>query len=132
MRYLLDTNTCIRYLNGRAPNIRTKVLAISHKDIAISTITMAEMLYGSAKSQTPDTSRAKQQKFFDRFAQLPFDAASASQYGRIRAALEKSGTPIGQLDLLIAAIALARGLILVTHNTREFQRVDGLVINDWE
>jgi tRNA(fMet)-specific endonuclease VapC len=132
MKYLLDTNTCIRFLNGRAPNIRIRMRAISDEDIAISTLTMGEMLYGSAKSQTPEISRAKQERFFEQFTQLPFDAYAARAYGPIRAILEKRGTPIGQIDTLIAAIAISQQLILVTHNLREFTRVEGLRIEDWE
>jgi tRNA(fMet)-specific endonuclease VapC len=132
MRYLLDTNTCIRYLNGRAPQIRAKMQTVSDADIAISTVTKGEMYAGSAKSQHPRRSRISQDAFFVRFASVPFDDAAASEFGRIRAALELAGTPIGPYDMQIAAIALAHGLILVTHNTREFGRLARLSIEDWE
>jgi len=132
MKYLLDTNTCIRYINGRAPQIREHMRRIADTDIAISTITRGEMYAGSARSDTPQRSRAKQDAFFIRFASLLFDEAAADQFGRIRAALETAGTPIGPYDMQIAAIAVVHGLIVVTHNTREFGRTAGLKLEDWE
>lgn len=132
MKYLLDTNTCIRYINGRAPQIRENMRSLSDSDIAISTITKGEMYAGSAKSQNPQRSRAMQDVFFIRFTSLPFDNAAADTFGRIRAALETAGTPIGPYDMQIAAIASVHNLIMVTHNTREFGRIAGLQIEDWE
>lgn len=132
MKYLLDTNTCIRFINGRAPQIRAKMLTIANSEIGISTIVQAEMFAGSAKSQTPERSREIQQEFFRHFVLVPFDEPAALVYGDIRAALEKQGTPIGGNDLLIAATAIAHDLILVSHNTREFGRVAGLKLEDWE
>jgi tRNA(fMet)-specific endonuclease VapC len=132
MKYLLDTNTCIRFINGRAPKIRQRVGLIADTDIAISTITMGEMFAGSAKSQYPQRSRAKQDVFFVRFVHLPFDEDAADEYGQIRAHLEQAGTPIGPYDLQIAAIALVNNLTLVTHNTSEFSRVPNLKLEDWE
>lgn len=119
MRYLLDTNTCIRYINGRAPTIREKVLQISDSDIAICSVTKAEMFSGSAKSQTPERSRAKQDAFFVRFSTLPFDDSAAEEFARIRFHLESHGTPIGPYDMQIASIAVVHNLILVTHNLRD-------------
>jgi len=132
MKYLLDTNTCIRYINGRSPQIREHLKSVADIDIAISTITKGEMYAGSAKSQTPQQSRAAQDAFFIRFASLAFDEAAASEFGRIRADLEKAGTPIGPYDMQIAATALVHELIIVTHNTREFGRIAGLRVEDWE
>jgi tRNA(fMet)-specific endonuclease VapC len=93
---------------------------------------MAEMFTGSAKSQDPQRSRAKQDAFFIRFAHLSFDELAAHEFGRIRATLENAGTPIGPYDLQIAAIALSHKLILVTHNTKEFARISELKLEDWE
>lgn len=93
MKYLLDTNTCIRYIHGRAPQMRERLLTVVDTDIAIGTITMGEMYAGSAKSQNPSRSRANQDAFFIRFAQLAFDNAAADQFGRIRVTLELAGTP---------------------------------------
>jgi len=97
MIYLLDTNICIRYLNGRAPLIRSKMDTIADTDIAISTITQGEMFAGSARSQTPLESRARQGAFFIRFAKLPFDEASADEFGRIRGHLLNAGAPSARM-----------------------------------
>ncbi len=132
MRYLLDTNTCIRYINGRAPQIQRNMDSKSYADIAVSTITMGEMYYGSAKSRTPKRSRELQDGFLRHFDSLSFGEDAAEEYGGIRAYLERRGTPVGRHDMLIAAIARANGLIVVTHNTREFERIPGLNVEDWE
>lgn len=132
MKYLVDTNTCIRYINGRALQIREHLRTISDAEIAISTITKGEMYTGSAKSKTPQRSRVRQDAFFIRFVSLPFDEVAADAFGRLRAHLEQAGTPIDPYDMQIAAIAVAHGLIVVTHNTKEFGRVPGLKIEDWE
>lgn len=132
MKYLLDTNTCIRFINGRAPQIRVHMAAVQDSDIAVSAITKGEMFAGSAKSQTPQRSRAKQDVFFARFVSLPFDDQAADEFAQIRAHLEKSGTPIGPYDMQIAAIARVHVLIVVTHNTKEFGRVPNLMLEDWE
>jgi tRNA(fMet)-specific endonuclease VapC len=123
MRYLLDTNACIRFLNGRAPQIRERLLALNDTDIAICIITKAELFYGSAKSQTPDRSRQRQEMFLRRFTLLPFDDMAVEQYAGLRVALERQGTPISHPDMQIAAIALANDLTLVTHNVAEFSRI---------
>lgn len=132
MRYLLDTNACIRYINGRAPKLRERFLTVGDGDIAVCSITKAELFYGSAKSQTPEISRAKQDRFLRRLVSLPFDDAAADIYGYLRLNLERQGTPIGRYDMLIASVALVHDLILVTHNVREFARITGLRIEDWE
>ena len=132
MRYLLDTNVCIRYLNGRVPQVRARMLALDKADIAISIITKAELYYGSAKSQTPTRSRERQDMFLDGFPLLPFDDMAVEQYAVLRVALERQGTPISHPDMQIAAIALANNLVLVTHNTAEFSRISGLILEDWE
>lgn len=132
MKYLLDTNACIRYVNGRSPKLRAKLSSMPRREIAVSTITKAEMFYGSAKSQTPQRSREKKLEFFATLITLPFDEKAALTFGPLRADLERKGTPIGQYDMLIAAVALANDLILVTHNVGEFERIADLAIEDWE
>lgn len=92
----------------------------------------AELYLGAMKSRKPETTLHTQRAFVERFVSLPFDDAAADYYARIRAALEQAGTPVGSNDLLIAAIALANDLILVTHNRREFKRIPGLQVEDWE
>lgn len=98
----------------------------------VCSVVKAELFYGAMKSSNPERALAQQLEFLNRFVSLPFNDTSAMIYGRIRAQLTASGTPIGSNDLLIAAIALANDLTLVTHNTREFNRVEGLRIEDWE
>jgi tRNA(fMet)-specific endonuclease VapC len=132
MKYLLDTNTCILYLNGRSENIKQKMTAVSQQDIVLCSVVKAELFYGAMKSLRPENNLAKQRKFTDSFVSLPFDDNSAEVYGQIRTQLAKAGTPIGPNDLLIAAIALANNLTLVTHNTREFSRIAILPCEDWE
>ena len=132
MKYLLDTNTCIRHLNQRSEAITRRLLNLSDSDIAVCSVVKAELYTGAMKSQHPQKTLQRQRAFVERFASLPFDDSAAVSYARIRSELEMAGTPIGANDLLIASIALAANLTLVTHNTREFERIDGLQIEDWE
>ena len=132
MKYLLDTNTCVRYINGRSLSIRHQMQALLPSDIAISIITVAELYYESAKSNTPIRSREKQKDFLRPFKILLFDGESAEIYADIRANLSRLGLLIGGNDLLIATIAIQYNLILVTHNTHEFQRIHQLRLDDWE
>lgn len=132
MKYSLDTNVCIRIINNRSPEARTNLLVHSPDDIVVCSIVRAELFYGAAKSQTPEATRRKQEVFLRLFATLPFDDEVAVTYGKIRAHLEQAGTPIGPLDMQIAAIAVTHGLTLVTHNIREFSRVADLLLEDWE
>lgn len=132
MTYLLDTNTCIRYLNGYAPAVRQRLRALQPADVAVCSIVKAELFFGAMRSQNPARSLLAQQQFLAPYLSLPFDDACAEVYGRVRAYLADRGTPIGPNDLLIAAIALQHQRILVTHNVAEFSRVPGLVLEDWE
>lgn len=132
MTYLLDTNTCIRYLNGRSENIRQHLESSQPEEIALCAVVKAELFYGAMKSARPMENLARQQHFVNHFISFPFDDGAAEVYSRIRTQLERAGTPIGPNDLLIAAIAVANNVILVTHNTDEFSRVEDLKIEDWE
>ncbi len=132
MKYLLDTNTCIRYLNRRSENIIRKMEATSPDELVVCSVTRAELIFGAIKSDYPAQNRAKQNDFLEPLTTLSFDDQAAEKYGIIRALLERAGTPIGPNDLLIAAIALDHNLILVTHNSGEFRRVPDLLIEDWE
>jgi tRNA(fMet)-specific endonuclease VapC len=132
MRYLLDTNTCIRYINGTSKAVFENLDAQEEGDVVVCSVVKAELFYGAMRSQKPDKNLADQQVFLSLFTSLPFDDRAAEVYGRIRADLANKGTPIGGNDLMIAAIALVHALTLVTHNTGEFERVDGLNIVDWE
>lgn len=104
----------------------------SQYQLKLCSIVKAEMLYGAARSAHPERTRALMERFFDGYDSLPFDDAAAAAYRRIRQALAAAGTPIGPNDLLIAAIAVSRRLVLVSHNTREFSRVPDLRLEDWE
>ncbi len=132
MTYLLDTNVCIKYLNGRSDKIREYIESMNPEEIALCSVVKAELFYGAMKSRYPDKNFKKQQKFINRFLSLPFDDDSAEIYGNIRSQLEKTGNPIGPNDLLIAAIAVKDRVILVTHNTQEFGRIKNLKTADWK
>jgi tRNA(fMet)-specific endonuclease VapC len=130
--YLIDSNVCARYLNGKSPAIREHLRATNIEDIAVCSVVKGELFYGAMKSNNSEITLARQQEFLELFISLPFDDDAAMIYGIIRARLSVMGTPIGPNDLQIAAIAMANNLILVTHNVREFSRVNGLQIEDWE
>lgn len=132
MRYLLDTNVCVMYLNGRSTSVRDRLLSTPTEEMAVCSVVKAELFYGAMRSNNPKTTLERQQRFLARFVSLPFGDEAAIVSSQIRARLANAGTPIGGYDLQIAAIALANSLILVTHNIREFERVDGLQIEDWE
>ena len=132
MRYLLDTNVCVVYLNGRSSSVRDRLLATPAGEIAVCSVVKAELFYGAFRSNNLKRTLERQQAFLSRFTSLPFQDEAALLAGGIRAKLASAGTPIGSYDLQIAAIALANNLTLVTHNIREFERVDGLQLEDWE
>ena len=132
MIYLLDTNACIGYLNGTAVGVLQQLQTLSPQEIAVCSVVKAELFYGAMKSANPTRTLALQRQFLDRFVSFPFDDHAADEYGRLRAQLARQGTPIGPNDLMTASIAPARRATLVTHNTREFNRVPGLPIVDWE
>jgi tRNA(fMet)-specific endonuclease VapC len=132
MIYLLDTNTCVVYLNQPDSRVRERIHDHRREHIAICSVVKAELFYGAMKSRWPEKTLAKQQGFLAMFVSLPFDDRAAQQFGQIRATLERQGKPIGPYDLQIAATALANDLIVITHNTGEFGRVPGLKHEDWE
>jgi tRNA(fMet)-specific endonuclease VapC len=100
--------------------------------MAVCSVVKAELFYGAMRSNDPTRTLERQQGFLNRFISLPFDDEAALIFGRIRASLAAAGTPIGAYDLQIAAIALSHNLTLITHNTTEFNRVNGLQLEDWE
>ncbi len=130
--YLLDTNVCIRFLNGKSQSLIDTFKQKNPRDIYLCSIVKAELFYGAFKSNNPLKTLRRQKEFCDGFSSFHFDDAAAQLYGEIRADLEKRGQIIGPNDLLIAATAMANSATLVTHNEREFKRVDGLVFEDWE
>lgn len=132
MKYLLDTNVCIGYLNGTSPRIVQQLERLAPNQVFLSSIVKVELLYGALRSKRTEAVLARLREFFAPFPCLPLDDAGAEVAARIRATLADRGTPIGPNDLLIAATALANGLTLVSHNVREFERVEGLELEDWE
>jgi tRNA(fMet)-specific endonuclease VapC len=132
MKYLLDTNTCIRYLNGRSEAVFQRLNQTPESDICVCSVVKFELRYGALRSEQVEKTLAQQEKFLSRYQSLPFDDAAQLHAAQIRATLAKLGTPIGPYDLLIAAIALLNNLTVVTHNLSEFGRVAGLQIEDWE
>ena len=128
--YLLDTNLCIRVLRDRTPALRARFNREAD-GLAISTIILTELLHGAAKSARPEANRNNVQNFAARLEVLPYDAAAAHHAADIRAALEREGRSIGSYDVLIAGHARSRGLVVVTGNRGEFDRVDGLRCEDW-
>lgn len=132
MSWLLDTNACIRYLNGRAPKLRERVDASKESDIVVCSIVKGELFFGAAMSNDPARTLANQQRFLSRFTSHIFDDRCCETYARIRADLTRKGKVMGPNDLLIAATAMANGATLVTHNVEEFSRIGGLAVEDWE
>jgi len=130
LRYMLDTNLCIRVLRERPPGLRERFNREA-EGLCISTIVLTELLHGAAKSARPAENRRAVEHFVARLAVLTFDEAAADHAADIRAELERRGEPIGGYDLLIAGHARSRGLIMVTGNLREFSRVAGLRCEDW-
>ena len=130
LRYLLDTNIAIFVIRQRPP----QALAVFNQHagrMALSAITLAELMHGAEKSGRPTASLAVVEDFCSRLEVLPYGPKAAQHYGQIRAALELAGTPIGVNDLHIAAHARSEGLVVVTNNRREFDRVPALQVEDW-
>jgi tRNA(fMet)-specific endonuclease VapC len=130
LRYLLDTNTASYAIKGNVARVREQLLKIAMADVGISVITEAELRFGVAR--LPSAIRLKDlvEEFLLRVEVLPWNSAAANHYAEIRAALERSGNPMGNMDMLIAAHALSVEAVLVTHD-RVFRRVKGLKLEDW-
>lgn len=131
MKYMLDTNICIYAIKHKPPEVIKNFLKHDPDDMCISAITYGELMYGVEKSQAVERNRIALTLFLSSISILPFDYYAAEEYGKIRADLEHKGTPIGPMDMLIAGHARSEKLILVTNNTREFLRVEGLDVVDW-
>jgi tRNA(fMet)-specific endonuclease VapC len=132
MMYLPDTNAWIAYVNPGDSLLKSRFRAHQPADIAFCAVVKAELLYGAYRSARREDNLRLLVTLFRQFESLPFDDTAAETYGRIRTDLAMRGTPIGPNDLMIASIALVHHLILVTHNTREFGRVAGLQLEDWQ
>lgn len=129
--YLLDTNTCIYWLEGRSEALAARLRQEDPANVHIPSIAIAELWYGVAKSGRPDANGVRLQAFLNGLGTVPFDERAARYFGEVRFQLESAGKPIGTMDLLIAATALVHDGTVVTHNTGEFSRVRGLQIEDW-
>ena len=130
LKYMLDTNIVIYVIKRRPPALR-QVFNQHVGQIGISTITFAELMHGVEKSSVPERNLRTVEDFVSRMEVLPYDSDAALHYGDIRADLERKGTTIGVNDLHIAGHARSAGLVLVTNNSREFERVEGLRVIDW-
>ena len=130
--YLLDTNICIFLKNKKSPNVLQKIKENKHLGIYISSITVAELQFGVYNSKYIERNRIALIKFLTPFSVLNFDDRDAEEFGKIRTSLKNEGKIIGAYDMLIAAQALAKNLILVTDNTKEFCRIKTLTIEDWK
>ncbi len=131
MKYLLDTNVCIDLIRRKGALALERIQALQVGDIGISTITLAELQHGVARSRDREQNQAAVLMFSAPLEILEFDRAAAEVYGDVRAQLETEGRSIGAMDTLIAAHALSLDVILVTNNTRQFDRVTGLRVEDW-
>lgn len=130
--YLLDANACIRILNNTSPSLIERLAEHEPSAMWLSSVVKAELLFGARRSERVQENLELLARFFAPFVSLPFDDRCAEEYGLIRAALTRLGTPIGPNDLMIAATARAYDLTLVSHNVSEFSRVPGLRVEDWE
>lgn len=130
LRYMLDTNICIFTIKNK-PTVVREAFNRHHGQLAISTITLMELLYGAEKSAAPERNLAVIEGFAARLEVLDYDQHAASHTGQLRAELARAGTPIGPYDQMIAGHARALGLVLVSNNLREFERVPGLRVEDW-
>lgn len=131
MKYMLDTNIIIYAKCNKPEEVLKRFRKYSPEEMCISAITFAELEYGVEKSMKPAQNRLALMLFLSNIAIMPFDSKAATEYGKIRSVLEKKGKLIGSNDMLIAAHAKALGLTLITNNSREFERVEGLKTENW-
>lgn len=131
IRYMLDTNICIYVIRRRPERVIRRLQRKQVSDVGISSITLSELEYGVAKSVKPEQNKLALTEFLAPIEILPYDDRAAHRHGTLRACLERHGTPIGPLDLLIAAHALSLESVLVTNNESEFRRIPGLNVENW-
>lgn len=130
LRYMLDTDTCIYVIKNRPTGMHERFNRHSG-ELCLSTVTLGELVFGAENSTRPDDNLAVVESFIARLRVLDFDQVAARHFGEIRAVLKRRGRPIGSFDQMIAAHARSAGLTLVSNNTREFERVDGLLLENW-
>ncbi len=131
MRYMLDTNICIYAIKHKPQQVFLKLQEHDPSEICISSVTYAELVHGVEKSQSTEKNRVALALLLANIEIMDFDSSAAESYGKIRAELEKAGNPIGPLDMMIAGHAKSLGYIVVTNNTKEFMRVNGLKLENW-
>ena len=131
MRYMLDTNICIYAIKHKPQKVFLKLQEVNPEDVCVSSITYAELVHGVEKSAAVEKNRLALSMLFANIEILNFDVDAANCYGKIRADLEKKGTPIGSLDMMIAGHTMSKGYIVVTNNVKEFSRVPNLKIENW-
>ena len=131
MRYMLDTNICSYILKNHPAAVKQKFEEVGAGNICISTIVLAELYYGAARHPKGVVIRREIDDFVSRLVVMPWDEIAADHYGAIRSSLEKAGTPVGAMDMLIAAHARSCNATLVTNNQREFGRIKGLTSLNW-
>ena len=131
MIFLLDTDICIYYINNTPASVRKRFNMLRPGDLGVSSIVVAELRYGVARSRAKEKNSAALDDFLSPLEVVPFDESAALRYGAIRAELQTKGTPIGAMDMLIAAHAISLGVTLVTNNLREYKRVPGLKCITW-
>ena len=131
MKYFLDTNVIIDALKDKTELLRSHFEKVNSTDIYIPSIVIAELEYGALHSNNYERNKSLYELFIKEFAVIPFDRQCCESYGRIRQKLSEKGLVIGSNDMLIAATSIRYSAVLVTHNVREFSRIDGLVVEDW-
>ncbi len=131
MKFLLDTNICIYIIKKQPVAAIEKFRQLQPLEVGVSTITVAELEYGIAKSRYPEKNRTALTHFLLPLVIVPFEIKDSQVYGQLRQALQAKGQPIGAMDMLIGAQALRRDVVLVTNNTREFARIDKLRLENW-
>jgi len=132
MRYLLDTDICIYLIKKKPASVINKLTRLENRDVALSTVSLFELQFGVENSQQFEKSKLALNQFVASIPSiLTFNIQAAEQAAKIRSDMKNKGTPIGPYDLLIAAVALSNDLILVSNNVREFQRVEGLKLENW-
>ena len=131
MRYMLDTNICIYAIKNKPKEVIERLKEHEPGEICISSVTYAELIHGVEKSKAVNKNSIALTLLLADIEILPFDANAAESYGEIRAELERKGTPIGPLDMMIAGHAKSLGYTVVTNNTKEFERINGLRLENW-
>jgi tRNA(fMet)-specific endonuclease VapC len=131
MRYMLDTNICSYVLRSRPPSVKARFDEAGPGALGVSTVVLAELLYGAARHPSAAAIRREIGDLVSRLTVLPWDEPAAENYGAVRAALEMAGTPLGAMDMLIAAHARSQGATLVSNDVRHFDRVEGLLVANW-